>query len=170
MTNQRIVEVAQNYVGVEEISGNIGFHDKSFEQKMKAVGWQKSFAWCALFAELVAKEAFSENSDVVSDFDTLFSASAVSTWSNFSASKKYKTGKVPKPGALVIWKSPKGWTGHVGVIESVEKGNQFFSVIEGNGNPAGGREGTHVVRKRRRLDIVPRKKGSMYMLGFVYLC
>lgn len=170
MNNKKIIEIAQSYVGMQEIPGNNGFLDKSFEKKMKAVGWQMKFAWCSLFAELVAKEAFSGDTAKLAELDTLFSASAVATWSNFAGSKKYKTSKVPKPGSLVIWKSSMTWTGHVGIIESVEKGGQWLIVIEGNGNPNGGREGTHVVRKRRKLDIIPRRTGQMYMLGFVQLC
>lgn len=170
MTTKRIIEVAQSYVGMQEIPGNNGFLDKSFEKKMKAVGWQMEFAWCALFAELVAKEAFAGDAAKLAELDTLFSASAVATWSNFVGSKKYKTNKVPKAGSLVIWKSPLSWTGHVGIIESIEKGGKWFSVIEGNGNLLGSREGTHVVRKRRRLEIISRRTGQMYMLGFVQLC
>lgn len=169
MNAQKIIQTAQKYVGMQEIPGNNGFLDKTFEQKMKAVGWQQKFAWCALFAEMVAKEAFADDPLKLSEFDKLFSASAVATYYNFAGSK-YKVSKVPKAGSLVVWKSPRGWTGHVGIIESVEKGGIYFSVIEGNGSQAGSREGTHVVRKRRKLDIIPRRIGQMYMLGFVHLC
>lgn len=170
MNTKKIIEVAQKYLGMQEVTGNNGFLDKSFENKMRSVGWQQKFAWCALFAELVAKEAFAEDPVKVAEFDKLFSASAVATWYNFAGSKNYKTTKVPKAGALVIWKSPKSWTGHVGIIESMEKDGKYFNVIEGNGSLSGSREGTHVVRKRRKLDIAPRRHGAMYMLGFVYLC
>ena len=56
----KIVEIAMNYLGQEEVSGNMGFEDDEFEKKMKAVGWEKGQAWCAYFAELVWKEAYKE--------------------------------------------------------------------------------------------------------------
>lgn len=165
MNAARIVQVAQSYLGQREKDGNRGWLDPVFEAKMKAVGWKVTDSWCCYFTELVAKEAFAENAEMVKAFDTLFSPNCQATYANFSGSKLFKVSKVPKPGALVIWRLGKGWKGHIGVIESIKDG--FMTTIEGNTNAAGGREGVEVARKRRKLAWT--YGSGLNLVGFIYL-
>jgi hypothetical protein len=161
----RAIETAQKYLGETEISGNAGFTQVEFEGKMKLVGWKKGEAWCAYFAELVFKEAYPERAE---DFNRLFSASAVKTYSNFLANG-YIGKPEPSPGDLVIWRMFKNgspsWQGHAGIVSDV-LGQTLFYSIEGNTNDGGGREGYIVARKVRDTK---RKLNGLNVMGFITL-
>lgn len=159
-------EVASKYIGQTEKPANAGFNDAEFEAKMKAVGFQPSFAWCALFAELVFKETYPAKAK---ELDKLFSASAVQTFKNFEKAS-YLIGHAPREGFLVIWQQMKGgvpqWQGHAGIVGKVTD-NWIFESIEGNTNDGGGREG-YIVAKRTRKHIADVKDG-LKVLGFVQI-
>jgi hypothetical protein len=165
MDAKKLVEVAASYVGQREINGNLGFRDVDFEHKMKAVGWRKTDSWCCYFMEMVAKEAGASPAEWEA-FDRLFTPSCTATYANFAGSKMFKVGKVPKPGALMVWRLGQGWKGHIGMVESV-KGDVLIT-IEGNTDAAGGREGVEVARKRRR-HVWTNGKG-LNLVGYIYLC
>lgn len=174
--NSKIVSIARGYIGTKELTGNKGWENKAFQQKMEQMGWGLGQAWCAYFGELVWKEAYGRTSDMAKTLDKLFSASAVSTWSNFVGNKLFQTGKKPVEGALAIWKYGTTWQGHLGIVEVanngiVKNGIQYFDTVEGNGNDEGGREGIEVANKKgkngRPLDFTVKAKG-LNLLGFVY--
>lgn len=157
-------EVALKYIGETEKPGNMGFTDVEFEKKMKAVGFQKTHAWCAYFTELVFKEAFPEK---FKELDKLFSASTIQTFRNFRDAA-YPIGVVPKPGNLVIWQTfddgdPRA-TGHAGVVVEVVDKDTFYSV-EGNTNDGGGREGYIVAKKLRKVRL--NAMDGLRTLGFI---
>lgn len=156
-------EIALKYIGETEKPGNMGFNDAEFEKKMKAVGFQKTHAWCAYFAELVFKEAYPEK---FADLDKLFSGSTIQTFRNFRMA--YPVGNVPKEGDLVIWQTMKEGrampAGHAGVVVQVVDHNTFYSV-EGNTNDGGGREGYIVAKKLR--NVVPNVQNGLKVLGFI---
>lgn len=137
--------------------------DPSFEAKMKAVGWKPTDAWCCYFAELVAKEAFGPG-EKWDAFDKLFSPNCQATFANFSQSEMFKTGNIPRPGALAVWRMGRTWKGHIGIVESATS-TQFIT-IEGNTNLAGSREGTHVLRRTRRYVL---GGSGLHLIGFIYL-
>lgn len=143
-------EIAEKYIGETEKPQNAGFTDELFEKKMKAVGFEKGFAWCALFTELVFKEAFP---DKFAELDKLFSAGTVQTFKNFQK-ESYPISNTPVPGYLVIWQSYKDGkkltTGHAGIVSEVIDANTWYS-IEGNTNDAGYREGYIVAKKLRKI-------------------
>lgn len=168
MTPGYIVEVAKSYLGQEEKSGNKGYKDPVFEEKMKAVGWQINHSWCCYFTELVAKEAFAKDSAQWKAFDKLFQPSCTATYENFAGSSMFKVGTVAKVGALAVWRHGAGWKGHIGVVESVD-GN-FMYTIEGNTNAAGSREGTAVLRKKRSRWVSKINSAGLNLIGFIYLC
>lgn len=149
-----IVNNAMSFVGEQEISGNMGFKNKRFEEMMEAVGWEKKQAWCAYFAELVWKLSYApRSSEVVQQLDALFSASAVQTLKNFNNSN-WEVSKTPARGALIVWQTYNDdkphWTGHIGVVIGKEDGEKVVTV-EGNTNSQGGREGIEVAIKERTL-------------------
>lgn len=163
----KIVETTLRDLGQKEKSGNSGFYNKVFEDKMKAMGWSTGQSWCAYFAESCWKQSFGKDHPLYTALDKLFSGSAVATWSNFKTSAKFKTGATPKPGAVVIWRHGSGWQGHAGiVVEATSDGKEFVSV-EGNSNSSGSREGIMVARKKRRTGQPFASKG-LNLLGFVY--
>lgn len=165
----KVIETALKYVGQTEKSGNMGFTQIEFERKMEAVGFDKGHAWCAYFSELVFKEAYPEKK---SELNTLFNASAVKTFQNFKDAG-YVINELPQEGNLVIWQTQKDgiaqWTGHAGIVVSVEQepNHWKFESVEGNTNDGGGREGYIVARKKRKvLKDVP---DGLKVLGFVQI-
>jgi len=169
----KIVEIAYSYEGMEEISGNKGFKDDIFQQKLEAVGWNYGQAWCSYFAELVWKEAYgSFDSSIIEILDKKFSANAVKTYDNFYKSKRFKTGNNPEPGDLVAWayykeNKPKMvdiWTlGHIGIV--TKPAQLFFLSMEGNTNSKGGREGIEVAEKERGYDYY--QENGLRLLGVI---
>ncbi len=164
--SDKIVEVANSYLGQQEISGNKGFKNASFQKKMQDCGWQMGSAWCAYFSELVWKEAFGKSHPLYSNLDRLFSPSAVGTYSNFKGSFNFKAGNTPKIGALAVWRLGNGWQGHIGIVTEIVDKHTFKSV-EGNTNAAGGREGIEVAKKIRATNMPFRAKG-LNLIGFIY--
>lgn len=159
-------EVASQYIGQHEISGNMGFKDPCFEEKMESVGFEDGYAWCALFQELVFKEAFPEKFD---ELDKLFSASTIQTYRNFKDAG-YTIKDAPVLYSLVIWQSMKSgkphWSGHAGVVSKVLDKETFLS-IEGNTNSGGSREGVAVAERTRK--VIANVKDGLKILGFIII-
>jgi len=164
---ERVIAIAKSLVGQKETPNNSGFVNKDFEKQMKEVGFSKGQAWCSYAGELIWKTAFGQDHLLYNELDKLFSASAVQTYKNFKASKHFKVGTVPKPGALVIWQYGNGWSGHLGVVIDLLT-NPSFGTVEGNTNAAGGREGIEMAQKIRKTGQPFTTKG-LNLLGFVYL-
>jgi hypothetical protein len=168
MIRDLIVSKALFYIGEQEVKGNQGFKNKIFENKMISVGFQHGFAWCALFGELVWREA---GQDVNTSLDHIlaktFSAGAVKTFNNFKARKDFEISNTPTPGDLVVWQSYKrgkaSWTGHLAIVVGVE--DDHFETVEGNTNSKGGREGIEVALKKRNYNF--QTTNGLRILGFI---
>jgi hypothetical protein len=167
MIAERILRQSEAFLGQVEVEGNKGFKDAKFEALMKSVGWKQGDAWCSYFCELVWKQAYGVKSPYWKMIDKLFTPSATATFANFSGSATFKTGKVPQPGALVVWQYGSGWKGHIGICMNKVEKNGYFDTIEGNTNKAGEREGMYVLRKKRAL-YNPYKANGLNLLGFIY--
>lgn len=157
-----IKDIAFSYIGQKELPANSGFEDAYFEEKMKSVGWQKGFAWCILFCELVWTEAMPAWKDF---FAKMFSASVMQTWNNFKNTDY--VSKTPISGAIVIWqKYAKGKPtrfGHAAIVYDVFP--TYFNTVEGNTNALGSREGDMVAPKQRKLDF--KIKDGLVLKGFI---
>lgn len=169
---KKIVEIAYSYVGEKETAGNSGFVSKKFLQEMQQAGWQRGWAWCACFVELVWTKAYAGETQYPHKFEQavkLITPSAVATWNNFKAIGH--TSATPVEGALVVWRQGLGWSGHIGIVTKVGKEalkpNDLFQTVEGNTNKAGGREGEVVAIKDRRLQFTNSKAG-LNLLGFIH--
>lgn len=167
---QAIVKTAMEFEGQEEIRGNMGFKDDEFEALMISVGWQKTFAWCSYFAELVWKHAYSSvDSRYIDILDAIFSGSAVQTFHSFKKSKYFETSSKAVPGALAVWQKYRNgqphWTGHIGVVVELEEAKNRFWAMEGNTNDDGSREGYEVAKRRRGYDF--KTTNGLRLLGFV---
>jgi hypothetical protein len=167
--NEDILRIAIGYLGKDEEPGNRGWYDKAFEKKMIARGWKPSEAWCAYFGELVWMEAYAKEPVIQHDINHLFSGSAVETFRNFSREADWKADRDPEPGALAVFQryregSPH-WSGHMAIVETAING--VLCTIDGNTNPAGGREGYTVARIKRVINFNPIKNGIV-LLGFIH--
>lgn len=160
-----LVDIARKFLGQQENPGNKGFKDPAFDKLMRDVGQRDGEAWCAYFAEMVAKQALPSK---FSDLDKYFSGSAVQTFKNFKEAN-YPIHVKPEVGDLVIFQNYKNgkpqWSGHAGIV-SVVVGDKVFKSIEGNTNNDGSREGYEVAEKLRKIEI---KKNGLNVLGFVKL-
>lgn len=162
--NQKILDVARKYIGQKELTGNIFKDDTELGAKLHAAGQKDGDPWCALFCEVVFKEAFPER---FKELDVLFSSSAVKTFKNFRDAA-YSIGELPSVGWLVVWrKYVKGqpeWQGHIGIVSKVNADGTFES-IEGNTNTEGSREGIEVAERPHRLnkDV----NDGLRVIGFV---
>ena len=163
---QTIVSTAKGYIGQEEIQPNLGFKDKTFEQKMKIVGWYKGAPWCAFLAKLIWQESFAlSDSAAVQLIKRYSTGSALDTYHNYAKSKEFHVAHIPVVGAVVIWQEGDGTSGHAGIVIEVVDSNTI-KTIEGNTNTDGSREGYIVASKTRKINV-PRSKG-LNLVGFIY--
>lgn len=162
----KAVEVALKYVGEKELPNNVFSDASPFGQKLHGVGQRDGDPWCALFMELVFKEAYPEKHK---EFDKLFSASAVQTFKN-CRDAAYLIGNAPREGNLVIWQMMKDgkeqWQGHAGIVNTVKSSWEFTS-IEGNTNEAGSREGVTVAIKERK--VLKDTWNGLKIMGFIQM-
>jgi hypothetical protein len=162
----QIVEIAKQYIGKKEKSGNTGFLDPVMEKDMKAVGWQAGWAWCAGFIEMICWKAYPTR---IEELKGHFVPSAVNTFRNLRKAG-YKDSMVPEVGAFVFWQRVKDgmgqWQGHCGIVSEVT-GPTTFKSIEGNTNGAGSREGDGVYEKQRtvKADV----QDGLKVIGFIVI-
>lgn len=160
-----IADIARKDIGKKEKPGNTGFQDKELEARMKSVGWQVGWAWCAGIQEAWAWEAFPEKKEAIKG---LFVPSAVNTFRNLTRAG-YVSSMIPTVGAFVYWQRIQDgnalWQGHAGVVSKVVSDTEFYS-IEGNTNSAGSREGDSVQEKHR---FVKKVDDGLQVIGFVIL-
>lgn len=162
----KVIDTALGYEGMQEIKGNLGWTSEAFENKMVSVGWASSHAWCAYFAELVWSEVYDLHG-YTKKFDALFSGSATKTYKQFEAAG-WDVGTVPVKGAVIIWRSVKGgkpsWKGHAGIL--IDFNDSYMTTIEGNTNADGAREGEVVAKKRRKYTF--KVSNGLELVGFIY--
>jgi len=160
-----IVETALNFVGQQEIRGNMGFKDEAFEDLMEAVGWQKTQAWCAYFVELVWKLAYANDPQQVRELGMIMSGGAVATYNGFKKAG-YEINYTGRPGDIIIWQKHKEgkphWSGHAGIV--VQSSGSSFDTVEGNTNDDGSREGYEVARRTRTYE---KKFTGLNIKGFI---
>lgn len=161
----KAIETALKYVGQKELPNNVFSDASDFGKKLHGAGQKDGDPWCALFVEMVFKEAYPER---FAEFDKIFSASAVQTFKNFQKGGGYMFNQLPKEGNIVIWqKYVEGkpqWQGHAGIVYQLKSSWEFTS-IEGNTNEAGGREGTSVQIKERK--VLKDVWNGLKVLGFI---
>jgi hypothetical protein len=162
----KVIDTALGYVGMQEIKGNLGWTSESFESKMESVGWKPTHAWCAYFSELVWSEVYDAHG-VSSELDDLFSGSATKTYRQFEGAG-WNVGTVPVPGSVVIWRLVKGgkpsWKGHAGIL--IDFNDAYMTTVEGNTNADGSREGEVVAKKRRKYHF--KVNNGLELVGFIY--
>lgn len=163
--SQKIIQIAQRYLGIKEKPGNTGWPNAEFEAKMKKAGWYNTAPWCAFFTKLVWLEAYADHPGMKQTVNIWFNGSARQTLENAKKNGTFATGDVPKPGAIVIWLNGKGPAGHAGIVVSVN-GNTM-TTIEGNTNASGSREGDQVAQKLRTVTR-PFQADGLNVAGYIY--
>jgi len=164
---ERILQIANGYIGQKEKPNNSGFIDPLFEKKLKSRGWLNGQAWCAYTGELIWYDAFTElDVCALPLINKYFSGSAVQSFKNFKASPEFKVRLEPVLGGILIWQHGDSDLGHMGCCVSIKDSNHVGSV-EGNTNASGGREGIEVALKARTLNLPHNRIGLNY-LGCVY--
>ena len=168
MINEVVRRTALNWVGEEEIPGNMGWVDKEFERLMKLTGWKPSEAWCSYFVELVWKMSYVRDLRIVREINMICSASAVQTYLSFIKAG-WLVNHSPEIGAIVVWQKFKNgkphWSGHAGIV--VDYSDKDFFTCEGNTNYAGKREGRLVLKKKRNYNFDV--KNGLRLKGFIHV-
>jgi hypothetical protein len=163
---QKIVDAAKAEIGQQEIKGNKGFVDEDFEERMREIGFQTGHAWCSYFAELIWKEGYSDDPEMLKFIKKTFSGSSYRTLKKFR--ELNMDSKTAVPGSVVIWRKKKNgeytWQGHVGIVTEVH--DDFFMSIEGNTNAAGSRDGEVVALKKRKYDW--EKTSGLELAAFIH--
>lgn len=165
---EKIVADAVSYIGQREnkARNNSGFLDPKFEAEMKEEGWQKSWAWCSIFAKVVFKNVFPERA---AELDKLFSPGTIQTFRNFK-NAGHLISNVPTAGSLVIWQTMDEGkampTGHAGIVVAVLN-PATFTTVEGNTSGEGVREGWIVARRQRQ--VIPDVREGLKILGFIHV-
>jgi hypothetical protein len=145
--NERVILVAENYIGVEETAG--ANRHPEIDKWNTRLGLPLGSSYCAAFVSFVLDSAEVKTpairTGVAQQFITKQSISAT----------KVSAGTVTIPaGSLVIWKRGNTWQGHVGITVADWKGPTGYT-IEANTSPsdAGSQSnGDGVYRKIRRID------------------
>jgi hypothetical protein len=168
-----VVKIAKGYVGQSEIpenivngknvNDNLGFNDKSFEAKMKGVGWYSSnnALWCNWFADLVWKEAYTQvganDSKIQNIFKTKLNLKVLpplsaGVFNTLNAAVKGGFGKISpqlsdiKPGDMIVYNY-----GHVNICVAVNQQDGTISTVGGNeGGGSKSRNGGRVVYTAKR--------------------
>lgn len=171
---KKIIDVAKSYLNIREVgANNSNFNNKEFERRMEAVGWDHGQAWCAYFAEMVWREAYSAFDTIVANqLGEIFSSGAVNTLHNFEKVKGFIISDEPQEGAVVIWQHYKNgeptWMGHAGIIIGLDKTGAMIHTIEGNTNKAGDREGQGVEEKVRYRQVPNGIKNGLVLKGYIW--
>lgn len=160
-----IIAIATQFIGKKEKPGNKGFFDAAFQKLMVAVGWLTGQPWCAYFTKLVWKEAYANSPELYKLVNRLCNGGALATLNNHIANGKFKVTMDPIPGSIVIWQHGDSTKGHAGILEKYD-GDNTLTVIEGNTNASGSREGDQVARKPRTLKR-PFTKDGLNLKGFI---
>jgi hypothetical protein len=167
MTNiEKAIAYASWYIGRKEKPGNSGFIDPEFEAEMKAAGWIRGNPWCATFGLLIVFKIL-VGKLLVSAKKT-FNASAKQTFDKTKAAGVLQTGTIPEPGAICIFLHGHGPAGHEGIVEAVNFKTNTMTLIEGNTNASGSREGDQVARKLRTITR-PFTATGLNVYGYIYL-
>lgn len=151
LLSNKIIDKADDFVGINEKYGNKGFEDPSFEDAMRKAGWRTGQAWCMYFARMIWMNHMP--SYIWSEAKALLSGSTQISYNKVRDSKVkhvFITDK-PRVGFIAIWQSKADTTlGHAGIVYKLNQ-DGTMQTIEGNTNRLDSREGEGVYEKNRDL-------------------
>lgn len=164
-----IAEKAREFIGQQEIKGNMGFKNSWFDKLMRSIGFRDTHAWCVYFCELVWTEFYKENDPrKLKDLEDIFTAGAVRTLRRFKEHPRWEVSDKAELGDIAIFQYYKRGkatqNGHAAIVTGGSS-EVLFETIEGNTNNKGGREGYIVAKKIRSSNNKP--TNGLRVIGFV---
>lgn len=169
MVSEKIVVTAKEFLNGRNINDSFEFNEAFYQTKIKEFGWPLSFASASVFCEIVWKIALRGGGGVESrHLDRLFSPSPVATHANFRGCTLFKTGHVPEPGSVAVWRKGYGWHGMMGIVTNVEQNKTTFDIIEGRVLQGSENKFLHIVEKNGLNSDMPFKSDKFNILGFIY--
>jgi len=172
MIADKIISIAQTYLGEQEILGNKGFKDPQFQKFMESNGWYMGAPWCMFLSKGIFATAY-QQSKYCHYVKTAFTGNALATYYQVAHDGIFKVSSTPIPGAIVIFKEgtdPAKHEGHAGIITEIGDASygRYFQSIEGNtsGTDPNIREGYIVAEKKHTLVLPPDPHG-LNIIGFI---
>lgn len=147
-----VLEVAASQIGILEVPPGSNWGPKVKEYLMSA-GLNFPAPWCAAFVYWCFGEAAARAGKANPLYKT---GGVMAHWRNSPANKiaardAAANPSLVKPGQIFILDFGGG-KGHTGLVETVQGG--FMTVLEGNTNDGGSREGIGVFRRQRKINAV----------------
>ena len=163
------VSYAFEFIVQEEVKGNNGFKDESFDALMrKHTTFKNTHAWCVYFVWLCWKLAYIDFNKDFAPAREHFYGGAVRTFRHFK--KAGWTNSSPENGCIAIYQSYKNGkataSGHACIVEDFD--TTYLYTIEGNSNDEGAREGYEVCQRKRNLSFAKTENG-LVLLGFIHI-
>lgn len=151
----KVLEVAQSQIGVIE-DPPLSNRGKEVDEYLRNAGLNpvgQHYSWCMAFVYWCftkAAEATGKKNPLVK------TAGCLAQWNQTTCKKipvleAKANPSLIKPGYVFIIDHGKGM-GHTGIVESVNGG--FITVIEGNTNSGGSRNGFGVLRRKRKIGEI----------------
>lgn len=135
-----VLRFATSQLYVREIGPNAG---QPIEEYQRITGNSKGDPWCASFVSWCGKSALEDQWPIV------LSGGCQVLYED--AKKKGLIVDAPRRGdVFLLWYPSLGRYAHTGLVEAAV--GKSIVTIEGNGNPAGGREGYGCFRRKRTVD------------------
>lgn len=129
-----IIEAALEFAGLHEIQNNVAWSDPvlsaKLQTKLKEVGWQPGWAYCASFVEMAWLNGYRNVGATKPMLTLLQKVLTPSVMTSFTNAKKYALSKDPKPGSIFFMQKGSAWLGHEGII--LGGGGGAIATIEGN--------------------------------------
>lgn len=178
---QKIIEVAERFLGLYEVKSNAAWDDPStsgedpqakiLSELMQELGWQPGWAYCQAFAGAVLKQAYIElcaKQAVIDEILSNMTPSVMKSFANWRNNDVIST--VASDGAVFFMQKGQTGYGHAGIVVRSSNDGNCISTIEGNTNPNPGsieadREGDGIFRRIRQVSFAP--TNGLWMRGFL---
>ena len=142
----KLVDIAIGQIGVEEDTAHTNMGEAKKYQDAVGLPHNSGFPWCQSFVYWCAMMAYGAFNQVVK------TGGVLNCWNKTTVPKILKADATAQnilPGFQFILDFGHG-LGHTGIVEYVDHDGTLHT-IEGNSNPAGGRDGYCVARHIRHL-------------------
>ncbi len=140
MTGDNISQIAQGYLGKEEIQSNAGFKDPDFAAEMNTTGWYHGAPWCAFLAILVWRKAYANSVAMLHWINSWMIGNSQQMARNAHADLTWPTSTTtPEIGAMVIFGDiGSDIAGHTAcAVIAIDPDGIHYTTVEGNTRPAG---------------------------------
>ncbi len=175
---EKIVSEARKYINLTEIRNNSAWDNTAtlgkdvvadeLVQKLTEAGWQKGWAYCIAWCEVVLRGAYKDSPEKLSKIASLLNPSVMSSYNNCKAAGLIK--QTPVPGAVFFMQKGSTGLGHAGVVERIISSARF-GTIEANTSPnptstSADRDGDGIYDKSRSLNFT--HSSGLHLVGFLH--